>query len=176
VINKLDKLNISSYVGKTKKYRVSKKRKELYKYTFTLNDYYYTLDESIRSTLSRPAYINIMKDYFEDFVNRVIINRERLHISKTLGVHRIKKSKTPGMRPPKIDYNKTKQHNTLIFHNNSHSNGYYFQWFWDKRTIKKLAHSQIYTFDLQPKQAKKIGKEVFRCNKDPYIKDYDALS
>lgn len=176
MIHKLTKIDKSSYIGKTRKYRVSKKRKELYKYTYTTNDFYYTLPDEIKSKIIKSQYVSIMKDYFEDFVNRVILNRERINISKLLGTHRMRKYKLKGLRRPSIDYAKTKLHDTLILHNNSHTNGFYFSWYWDKRDIKKLKHSAIYGFDLQPKQARKIAKEIFRCAKDPYTKDYDALS
>ena len=73
-----------------------------------------------------------------------------------------------------IDFNKSKIYGTRIYHLNNHSSGFYFKWRWNKYP-SVVKNKKMYIFELTKKNALLLAKEIFRCNSDPYIKDYDAL-
>jgi hypothetical protein len=157
---------------KTKKYRVSSKRKELYKLTYTIYDFYQSYDD--KDNLSKDKYISVLKDFFSMMVEKVIVDRKRVELPYNLSTHRIKKIKQDMSKTPRIDFNKSKIYGVKVYHLNNHSSGFYFRWFWDKKPVL-TRNKKLYSFELTKKNSLALAKEIFRCNKDPYIKDYDAL-
>ncbi len=155
-----------------KKYRVSNNRQDLYKLTYTIYDFYHSLP--IKDKISKEVYIKIMKDFFTELTKKIIVNRKRIKLPYHLDTHRIKKNKPRGKMVPRIDFNKTKIYGTTIRHLNTHSSGFYFRWHWEKSHIR-IKNKSYYRFELTKKNTLSLAKEVFRCNRDPYIKDYDAL-
>lgn len=155
-----------------KKYRVSSSRKSLYKLTYTIYDFYHGLP--IKDKISKEVYIKVMKDFFTLLTDKVIVQRKRVKLPYYLDTHRIKKNKLKVGSTPRIDFNKTKLYGKTIYHLNTHSSGFYFRWYWDKSHIK-IKNKNFYTFELTKKNTLALAKEIFRCNKDPYTKDYDAL-
>jgi hypothetical protein len=157
---------------KRKKYRVSNNRKHLYKLTYTLYDFYDSLP--IKESISKELYLSVMKDFFSLLVNKVIVERKRLMLPYNLDIHRIKKAKLKNNIKPKIDFNKTRLLKQTVYHLNNHSFGYYYRWYWEKSHIV-IKNKTLYKFELTKKNNLLLAKEIFRCNSDPYTKDYDAL-
>ena len=56
-----------------------------------------------------------------------------------------------------------------------HSGGYYFKWKWEKAPFF-IKNKQFYKFELHKSNKGYLSKEIFKCNTDPYKKDYNALS
>jgi|JI9StandDraft_1071089.scaffolds.fasta_scaffold55658_2 hypothetical protein len=157
---------------KTKKYRVSSKRKSLYKLTYTIYDFYQNYDE--KNKIPKEKYIAVLKDFFATVAKKVIVDRKQVEFPHALGTHRIQKVKQNMSKTPRIDFNKSKIYGTRIYHLNNHSSGFYFKWRWNKYP-SVVKNKKMYIFELTKKNALLLAKEIFRCNSDPYIKDYDAL-
>lgn len=157
---------------KTKKYRVSNKRKELYRLTYTIYDFYQNFEHN--KTISKEKYISILKDFFLMLTEKVITDRKKIELPNNLGSHRIKKIKQNKNKPPRIDFNKSKLLGVKVYHLNNHSSGFYFRWYWDKYPYL-IKNKKMYKFELTKTNSLLLAKEIFRCNRDPYIKDYDAL-
>jgi len=155
------------------KYRVSNKRKELYRLTYTIYDFYdsYLLKDKI----DKKIFIALMKDFFKESFNKVLIDRKRFTFPYTLGTHRIKKRKLTIKTKPKLDFQKTKRLGVKVYFTNKHTNGYYFRWYWDKEYCR-FRNKKFYGFDITKTNKALLGKEIMRCSKDPFIKDYDALT
>lgn len=154
------------------KYRVSSKRKELYKLTYSIYDFYDTLD--IKDKIDKKTYIALVREFFTMYVHKTIVERKRYKLP-LIGLHRIKK-RTPSIQStPRIDFNKTKLYGTKIYHLNNHTNGSYFRWYWDKSGIR-LKHKTFFRFELTKKHTLFLAKEIFKRANDPFTKDYDALT
>lgn len=156
-----------------KKYRISNKRKELYKLTYSIYDFYDTLE--IKDQIDKATFILLVKDFFAQYTNKIIVGRKRYKLPLALGLHRIKKRKIRGQIKPKIDFNNTKLLGKTVYHLNKHTNGYYFRWFWDKEDCR-FKNKAFYNFELTKKNTLLLAKEILKCSKDPYLKDYDALT
>ena len=156
-----------------KKYRVSNKRKELYRLTYTIYDFYESYE--YKDKIDKDTFINLIKDFFTLYFEKIVVDRKRYKLPFGLGVHRIKKRKLKGSIRPKIDFGTTKKLGKTVYHLNKHTNGYYFKWFWDKEGIR-IKNKSFYTFELTKKNTTFLAKEILRCSKDPYVKDYDALT
>jgi hypothetical protein len=157
---------------KTKKYRVSNKRKHLYKLTYTIYDFYQSYNK--KDKVSRDQYIAILKDFFSIMVKKIITDRKMIELPYNLSTHRIQKVKHDISRTPRVDFNKTKLLGKTVYHLNSHSSGYYFRWYWYKYPYL-IRNKKQYTFELTKKNMLLLAKEILTCNKNPYLKDYDAL-
>lgn len=156
---------------RSKKYRVSSKRKELYQLTYTIYDFYHDYPDK---TISKEKYIEILKDFYTMLVNKVIIEKKRVTLPYNLNTHRIKKYKISKKITPRIDFNKSKIYGTKVYHLNTHSLGFYFRWFWEKG-YSVIKNKKLYTFEVSKKNNLALAKEIFKCNNDPFTKDYDAL-
>lgn len=156
---------------RNKKYRVSNKRKQLYKLTYTIYDFYHDFPDK---EISKDKYIAILKDFYEMLTKKVIVDRKRATLPLNLEVHRIQKLKKPLKSNPRIDFNKSKIYGTRVYHLNYHSSGFYFRWYWERKN-SLIKNKKLYKFELTKKNTLLMAKEIFRCNSDPYIKDYDAL-
>jgi hypothetical protein len=156
-----------------KKYRVSSKRKELYRLTYTIYDFYESFEA--KDKIDKEVFINLIKDFFTLYFEKIVIERKRYKLPHHLGTHRIKKRKLSSYIHPKIDFNSTKKLGKTVYHLNKHTNGYYFKWYWDKDNIR-LKNKSFYIFELTKKNTTSLAKEIIRCAKDPYLKDYDALT
>lgn len=157
-----------------KKYNVSSKRKDLYRLTYTLHDYYNNLNENYG--LSKKQYLDIMMSYFEYITDNIVYDRKYYDLPVKNGRLRIKKCKQNASSPFKrLNEKLTKEHNVNIYYTNLHTNGYYFRWFWDKKKI--ISHNKCYySFKPSVDLKNKLSKEIIDCSKNPYKKDYDALS
>lgn len=155
------------------KYRISINRKEKYRLTYTIYDFYESFEH--KDKIDKKAFIALIKDFFQDFFNKVSIGRKRYKLPHQLGINRIKKNKIKGIIKPKIDFNTTKKIGKTVYHLNKHTNGYYFKWFWDKDGTR-FKNRPFYSFELTKKNSQALSKEIFRCSKDPFLKDYDALT
>lgn len=156
-----------------KKYRVSNKRKELYRLTYTIYDFYESFDE--KDKIDKKIFISLVKEFFELYFKKIVVDRKRYKLPYNLGVHRIKKRKLKSYIIPKIDFNATKKLGKTVYHLNKHTNGYYFRWFWDKEEAR-FKNKSFYTFELTKKNTTFLANEIIKCAKDPYLKDYDALT
>jgi hypothetical protein len=157
---------------KTKKYRVSSKRKELYRLTYTIYDFYQNYPD--KNKIPKDKYIGVLKDFYKLLTKKVIIDRKKVELPYNLSNHRIKKIKQSMASTPKIDFNKSKLLGVKVYHLNNHSSGFYFRWYWDRYPFL-TKNKKMYKFELTKTNALLLAKEIFRCNGDPYIKDYDAL-
>lgn len=155
------------------KYRVSTKRKELYKLTYTIYDFYDSYP--LKDKIDKKLFIEIIKTFFHEVFKKIAVDRKRYSFPYTLGTHRIKKKKLNSRIKPKLNFSKTKELGVKVYYTNKHTNGYYFRWYWDKEYCR-FKNKSFYIFDITKKNKGLLSKEIFRCSRDPYIKDYDALT
>jgi len=142
-------------------------------------------DEDI-TVKNHPFYINYAsyKEFFINFfieISKAII-REKLifKIPYRLGYISIRKKKTKVDRklPNFKIYNETGK---IVSHSNIHTNGYYFYFEWDKTSsyYTKFKNQSFYRFDVNRGNDKIVGARglsdwIFKCYKNPTLKDYDA--
>lgn len=86
---------------------------------------------------------------------------------------RIQKKPTINVAKLRVDWEATKKYNRKMYHLNSHSDGYYFKFFWDKR--KGSRHGgNIYKFYPNREHRHYLSHYIKKCARDPYVKDYDC--
>lgn len=153
------------------KYRVSNKRKSLYKLTYSFYDFYKSYPDK---TISKEKFISIAKDYFTKLSDKIIYDRKIIRFPLNLTTLRIKKVKGKVTRKPIIDYGSSKLYSKWIYYNNSHSRGFYFKFYWERYPYF-IKNKEVYDFFPSPILRKKLSAEIFKCNADPLLKDYDAL-
>lgn len=151
------------------KYRVSAKRKELYRYTITLHDIY----EKLNLDIDKKKYLSIMNTFLENLSDSIVKERKYYDLPYKLGRLRIKKIKPRKFN--KLNPALTLQYEKPIYYTNMHSFGNYFRWYWDK-TMMIIRNKTYYSLSMIKNHKVKLSDEIFRCSKDPYLKDYDALS
>lgn len=170
-----DLLNLKDLDNKTftysKKYRVSKARKGLYKYTFSTYDFYHTLPKEVKELVTKEAFIKLTAAYYNRLTDIIIKDRKRIIMPFSNGEFRMRKKKVSDRRF--IDYQKTKEYNTLVRHHNLESFSHYFKFYW---TPTKYGLLKLYRFTPNLAVKKKITAEIRKCNRDLYTKDYEALT
>ena len=152
-----------------KKYRVTNKRKSSYKLTYSIYDFYKTYPDKI----DKNIFINVCKDMLVGFTDEIIYKRKRIAFP-FIGLIRIKRVLSKKGRK-RIDPKLSKELNQIVYYTKLHSNSKTFIWKWDKSEMNSRNKS-IYEFVPSQKSNDKLGAEIIRCSKDPYSKDYDALS
>lgn len=156
-----------------KKYRVSNKRKDSYHLTYTIHDYYHMSDK----TLDKAKWLSIVVDFFTLYIDFIVKERKVIPLPGKNGIIRPCKRKTITHKNHlKSNYafvRKETDKNNYYF--NLHSAGFYFKWIWDKTNI--ITKNKIfYKFEPSVFIKKELSKEIIKCSKDPYLKDFDALS
>lgn len=155
-----------------KKYRISAKRKENYRLTYSIYDFYYMYNEENKTNISKDLYIAISKEFNKELIeNKMIKNRKRINLSYGLGVIRV--AKTKKHRCKLVNFNATKSSDKVIYHTNLHTNGALFSFYWEK--IRSLHNSAIYQFKVKKQTRRLLSKEIRDCANNPYVSDYDAL-
>ncbi len=155
------------------KYRVSNKRKKLYRLTYSLYDFYETYKEKNKD-ISREKFLSIALDYFEMIAKKIAIERKIMRFPYNLTTLRIQKVRKTLTRKPRVDFQKTKQLGKIVYYNNMHSRGCYFRWYWERYPYF-IKNKTMYEFRPSAVISKMLSNEIFRCNLDPLIKDYEAL-
>src|SRR5690606_10468782 len=110
----------------------------------------------------------------------IIRDRITVRIPYALGYLRINKSKVhSNTQRRKIDNNLKKQKGIVIYHDNRHTNGYFFFWDWNSKKAR-FTNRKLYEFKATRGNDYIIGtrglaKWIKDCHDDPYKKDYDVI-
>lgn len=72
-----------------------------------------------------------------------ILDGFRFEMPYSLGILRITKKKSPGMKRVKVDFAATKKYGKPVYHLNEHSDGFYYRFSWIKGKVKNI---RLYSF------------------------------
>lgn len=79
----------------SKKYRVSNSRKENYRLTYSIYDFYHMYIEENKTTIDKDLYLKISKEFNKLLIeDKVIKNRKRAVLPYLLGTIRVAKIKS----------------------------------------------------------------------------------
>ena len=98
-------------------------------------DNIYKVDKSI--------YRDICIEFNEMLVDYIISDAGEIKLPCRLGSLRIKKIK--GKKRKMVDWKTTKEYGKLIYHLNMHTDGYYYKWYWKKKTAL-FTNKSVYSF------------------------------
>ncbi len=140
-------------------------RTQLKDKTFTLVEFYNRYlkrnPKGSNSYLTKEQFRNIMELHFQLSLSVLIDTGEPMNLPK-LGEIIIKKRKNEeGLRF--VDYKKTKELGTVVYHNNNHSNGYYSRFKWNKGRIY-LKHKTLYKFKACRWATRLLAKKIVEEN------------
>lgn len=154
--------------------------------TYTVSDFYNDYKKErkdLNVCLSRSVFIKVVKQALREIAKLIIREKFHFRLPFMMGVIRIQKKHRPSeLDHCSIDFNKTKKIGKTVRHLNTHSNGDYFKWKWEKtRRTCYFTNQGFYTFRaVRDEYEREIGTRglaawVKKCSKDPYMKDYTAL-
>lgn len=117
-------------------------------------------------------YKDINKDFWE-LISNALINadiREYI-IPHRMGTLKIVKRRTnPNKR--KVDFYKTKKYGRTIFHNNTHSHGYYATFYFRKTDSQALFKNKgIYVFNAVRAKARQLSSKI---QEEDFILNYEG--
>lgn len=128
----------------------------------TLVDLYdrYTYKDSPESKyyVTKDTYLNIIKDFSYLLIKHLVQTGRSFRFPGGLGVLEVKKRKASiGVR--KVDFQKTKELGKVIYHTNSHSNGYYALFKWDTWKTP-FVHSTLYCFKATRNATRYLSQQI----------------
>lgn len=133
--------------------------------TFTIVDFYKKYlqrnPKGSKNYLTQNQFRDIMELHFQLSLNVLITTGEPMNLLR-LGELIIKKRR-PEPEERFIDFKKTKELGTIVYHNNTHSNGYYARFKWDKGRIY-LKNKAIYKFKTCRWADRLLKKEIVENN------------
>jgi hypothetical protein len=151
------------------KYLVSKKRKSAYHRTVTIYDFF----ETYTGSESREKFISTLEDFFTELVQSLIIEKKYVfRMPHGMPPLRIQKKKVI-LDKLRVDWESTKKNDRKMYHLNKHSDGYFFKFFWDKRSGTRTG-GNIYKFYPNREHRHYLSHYIKKCASDPYLRDYDC--
>jgi hypothetical protein len=156
--------------------------RKIYKTDLGILDMYkaYKLNQEANNkpVVSLSRYRAILKYFNVEVCKNIVSASNELRLPFRLGGLRIRKHKTR----LKIDPNgklitrhlhpnwkatndlwkrnpEAKENNKIIYHTNDHTNGYYYKWYWDKRTCN-IKNSSVYSLVMTRSNKRYISKIV----------------
>ena len=141
---------------------------------YSLSDFYdkYAEERSLVRSLDRKQYLSALKQVFALIAQAMIETNRPYNPKVGLGRFGIVK-RNPRKR--KVDWNLSKIHDKIIYHRNSHSEGCYFRWHWEKSNKCFFRNKTLYSFSPVRSLKKSLYEHIIKLDKDPTKKSYDAL-
>lgn len=132
--------------------------------------------------ITKAQYMKLMGDFFWELSYLIIREKYQFRFPRGIGLIRIKKRKNnPEFKKNKIDYGHYNKTGKLVRFTNSHSDNYYFRFYWDKSkgVSSNFKNKNIYTFvpirgNDRVIGARGLAKYIKDCANDPFTKDYDC--
>lgn len=133
--------------GKRKngKYITSYGAKHLFKY------YKNTTDSKI--AVNNGTFYKVIQDLNNGLMNSIILEGETVKLPCLLGSLRIKKSTKPNninKKNLKIDWGKSLKYDKIIYHLNENRGGYYYRFYWRKKSNKLVETSNMALYAFIP--------------------------
>lgn len=157
-----------------------KKKKHLEVSSRELYNHYLELQEPNEFTLDYNKWKKIIFEVMKRISRLMIVENLIVRTSSSLGSFGVEKAKGKAKR--RIDFARTKELGRTIFHDNLHTNCYYFKIAWRKKTQHHFINKNIGVYRMLAVLDAKdryIGRRglsawITFCSEDPYTKDYDA--
>ena len=128
--------------------------------------------------LDLATYRKVIKEFNTKVCNSIVENSDEFRLPFRLGYLRIRKFKTKY----KLDHNgklktnmlkpnwvatkelwetneKAKEDKKIVYHTNSHTDGYYYKWYWDKR-VCNIKNSSVYSLVMTRANSRKIANVI----------------
>lgn len=152
--------------------RLNKNKKVL---CYSINDFHpsYKNSRGSVSHLNKADYSRIMKKVFSAIAEYAITERRPYNPKIGLGRFGVVKRKC---KTTSIDWKETKEHGKHIFYRNSHTDGHYFRWHWEKTTKCNLRSKKLYSFSVVPKVKELLHNHIMKLENDPFSRPYDTLT
>lgn len=153
--------------------------------TYTLEEIYQIYVEDRAdwdNVINKKDWMRVAKRILYDLSILIIKENFIFHMPNRLGKIGIRKRKNSGERL-RVDWKKTKETGVLSHHLNRHTDWYYFQWHWDRRTSANCVFTNKSFYAFKPtddKKRRKVGKRglaawIIELSQNPYKRDYDCL-
>lgn len=132
-------------------------------YFKNLNENFYKYKKEIRKD-----YNKIIKDFNKEIINLLLTEAFEFIMPERLGTLRVKKKKTKIKINPdgtldtkalSVDWKSSKELKKKVFHINSHSDGYKFSYFWNKRGCN-IKNNTIYCLKVVRQNSRKLAKII----------------
>lgn len=153
-----------------------------YNSDFTVLDIYRFYRDSVKNVnkipIDQSTFRKILRYYNTKVCEEIVENSEELRMPYRLGYLRIKKFKFRLILDAdgnikkshlKPDWKKTKElwennedaklNKKLVYHTNKHTQGYYFKFYWDKRTCN-IKNSSVYSLAMTRTNKRLIAKTI----------------
>lgn len=145
-----------------------------------LYNFYVENQEPGEFTLSYEKWKAVVFELMDN-ISRLMIT-ENLVLYAPYSIGRFGVEKVKGKAKRRVDFHKTKLQGKTVYHDNLHSDCYFFRISWRRKFNQKLIvkNAAMYWFTATlDASRRKIGRRglakwVKDCANNPYVKDYDA--
>jgi hypothetical protein len=145
-----------------------------------LYNHYVDNQEPGEFTLDYTKWKKVLFEVFHRISRAMIVENLILVAPYSMGRFGIEKSKGKAKR--RVDFQKSKELGRTVFHDNLHTNCFFFRFSWRRRVAHQnvIKNLTVYKFTaVLDATTRKIGRRGLAkwakdCSKDPYTKDYDA--
>lgn len=169
--------------------------REKIKANYTSKDFYkHFKDKHPKIKISKSEYIEILKEYFDEIMDMVIFKSMQFYFPGRLGNLKIlqykqdiklledgsldKRRLRPNWKDTKDMWKRIYPDKTweeilsikkkpIIYHENKHSNGYNYKWYWDNTTSNVPNHT-AYKLDITRSHDRRLAKAVKNPDLDLY--------
>tara|TARA_Y100001938_G_scaffold151107_1_gene246111 strand:+ start:6138 stop:6560 length:423 start_codon:yes stop_codon:yes gene_type:complete len=101
------------------------------------------------------TYRSICEDFNKLISDKIINSATEFTLPGRLGSIRIKKIKSS--KAQRIDWKKTKENDTKVYHLNWHTDGFYYKWFWHKQKAL-FKNKSAYSFTPIRRNKRELAK------------------
>lgn len=132
----------------------------------------------------KKELIPIFKAFFKELSKTIIRENYWWKVPFKNGIIRIRKKDGKTSLRKALNHVKTKELGFPVFYKNLHTNGYYFEWYWDKQYKRTLSKSiklrkfkpiRVFKERIEPTYGKEgLHKWIMECYNNPKLKEYDA--
>jgi hypothetical protein len=143
---------------------------------YSLNDFHkkYAKERKKIEHLSKKDYFRILKKIFLNIAIQTMKGGRPFNPKVGLGRFGIIKVKSNNTT---INWKETVKHKRHILYKNSHTNGFFFRWVWEKNTSKcNFKNKRYYSFSVVPAIKKLLHEHIMEKEEDPYQRPFDALT
>lgn len=149
-----------------------------YKADFTVEDVYSFFTKTRETDIDITTFRRVIKAFNKAVTESIVYNSDEFRLPFRLGYLRIRKHKTKIKIDPngklmvshlKPDWAATKklwqeneeakENKKIVYHTNKHTSGYYYKWYWDKRTCN-ITNSSVYSIIMTRDNSRLIAKAL----------------
>jgi|ERR1035437_3557288 hypothetical protein len=121
------------------------------------------------SGISQTIFTQICKDFNNEVIRSILREGLEFYIPEQLGTIRVIRANRIDFSNPKqrkaVDWEATEKHGKVIFYEDPHTNGYWYQFRWKKASFHKIRNKEFFKFipsSLNKRQLAKILKDPNR--------------